>query len=136
MSDNRKHVILLMEDDEVLRRYLAKLLRADGFEVIEAGSVKEAIECARTPELNLVVADLKMPDDTAIGLMKKLSEQHIDIPVIIITAFGEWETYLEALDLGVCDYLNKPIEYAEFKEKIKLVLAKNGQRKHKKKPVR
>jgi DNA-binding NtrC family response regulator len=129
MSEIRKQVILLMEDDEVLRRYLAKLLRADKFEVLEAGSVKEAIECAQTPHLNLVIADLKMPDDTAIGLMKKLSELHIDIPVVIITAFGEWETYLEALDLGVCDYLNKPIEYAEFKEKINSVLSKNAKRK-------
>ena len=129
MSENRKHVILLMEDDEVLRRYLAKLLRADNFEVYEAGSVNEAIDIARKPRLNLVIADLKMPDDTAIGLMKKLGELHIDIPVIIITAFGEWETYLEALDLGVCDYLNKPIEYTEFKEKISNVFSKNAKKK-------
>ncbi len=129
MSENRKHVILLMEDDEVLRKYLAKLLRADNFEVYEAGSVNEAIDIARKPRLNLVIADLKMPDDTAIGLMKKLGELHIDIPVIIITAFGEWETYLEALDLGVCDYLNKPIEYTEFKEKISNVFSKNAKKK-------
>ena len=70
-----------------------------------------------------------MPDDTAIGLMKKLGELHIDIPVIIITALGEWETYLEALDLGVCDYLNKPIKYTEFKEKISNVLSKNIKKK-------
>ena len=129
MTENRKHVILLMEDDEVLRRYLAKLLRADNFEVFEAASVNEAIDIAQKPQLNLVIADLKMPDDTAIGLMKKLGELHIDIPVIIITAFGEWETYLEALDLGVCDYLNKPIEYAEFKDKISNVLSKNIKKK-------
>lgn len=124
MAESRKHVILLMEDDEVLRRYLAKLLRADNFDVLEAGSVEEAIGIAKRPQLNLVIADLKMPDDTAIGLMKKLAELHIDIPVIIITGFGEWETYLEALDLGVCDYLNKPIEYTEFKEKISMILSK------------
>ncbi|MFH1093758.1 MAG: response regulator [Candidatus Omnitrophota bacterium] len=132
MSDSRKHVILLMEDDEVLRRYLAKLLRADNFDVYEAGSVREAVDIAQKPLLNLVIADLKMPDDTAIGLMKKLGQLHIDIPVIIITAFGEWETYLEALDLGVCDYLNKPIEYAEFKEKINNVLSKNAKKKKQK----
>ena len=129
MGENRKHVILLMEDDEVLRRYLAKLLRADSFDVLEAGSVQEALEIAQQPQLSLVIADLKMPDDTAIGLMKKLAELHIDIPVVIITAFGEWETYLEALDLGVCDYLNKPIEYTEFKEKISHVLSKNAKKK-------
>jgi DNA-binding response OmpR family regulator len=131
MVENRKHVILLMEDDEVLRRYLAKLLRADDFEVLEAGTVEEAINIAKRPQLNLVIADLKMPDDTAIGLMKKLAELHIEIPVIIITAFGEWETYLEALDLGVCDYLNKPIEYTEFKEKISAVLSKSKSKKSK-----
>ena len=129
MTDNRKQVILLMEDDEVLRRYLAKLLRADNFEVFEAASVSEAINIAQKPQLNLVIADLKMPDDTAIGLMKKLAELHIDIPVVIITAFGEWETYLEALDLGVCYYLNKPIEYTEFKDKISNVLSKNIKKK-------
>jgi len=132
MNDNRKNVILLMEDDEVLRKYLAKLLRADKFEVFEAGSVHDALEIAKQPQLNLVVADLKMPDDTAIGLMKKLGELHIDLPVVIITAFGEWETYLEALDLGVCDYLNKPIEYTEFKEKINNVLSKNAKKKRQK----
>ncbi|MFH1063168.1 MAG: response regulator [Candidatus Omnitrophota bacterium] len=125
MGETLKHVILLMEDDEVLRRYLAKLLRADNFDVLEAGSVEEAIGLAKRPHLNLVIADLKMPDDTAIGLMKKLAELHIEIPVIIITGFGEWETYLEALDLGVCDYLNKPIEYTEFKEKISTILSKS-----------
>ena len=64
--------------------------------------------------------------------MKKISEMHLELPVIIITAFGEWETYLEALDLGVCDYLNKPIEYTEFKEKITLVLSKNAKKKRQK----
>ncbi|MBU0634103.1 MAG: response regulator [Candidatus Omnitrophica bacterium] len=129
MGENRNNVILLMEDDEVLRRYLAKLLRADNFEVLEAGSVKEALERSQNEHLGLVVADLKMPDDTAIGFMKKLSQLHIEIPVVIITAFGEWETYLEALDLGVYDYLNKPIEYTEFREKIKSVLSKNAKKK-------
>lgn len=129
MAEKAKKVLLLMEDDEVLRRYLAKLLRADGFEVLEAASVKEAIEKAQVPSLDLVVADLKMPDDTAIGLMKKLAQLHLEIPVIIVTAFGEWETYLEALDLGVCDYLNKPVEYTELKEKVNLVLAKNAKKK-------
>ncbi len=128
MSKNRRHVVLLMEDDEVLRRYLAKLLRADSFEVYEAESVKQALEKVQTPNLDLVIADLKMPDDTAIGLMKKLTELHINLPVIIVTAFGEWETYLEALDLGVCDYLNKPLEYTELKEKIDLVLSKNSRK--------
>jgi len=129
MGERRKHVILLMEDDEVLRRYLAKLLRADNFEVIEAGNVKDAITQAASVNLNLVVADLKLPDDTALGFMRKLAELHIEIPVIIITAFGEWESYLEALDLGVCEYLNKPIEYMEFKEKISSILSKNSKRK-------
>jgi len=129
MSERRKHAILLMEDDEVLRRYLAKLLRADSFEVVEAGNVKDAISQAAAVDLHLVVADLKLPDDTALGFMRKLAELHIEIPVIIITAFGEWESYLEALDLGVCDYLNKPIEYTEFKEKISSILSKNSKRK-------
>lgn len=128
MSENRKNVVLLMEDDEVLRRYVAKLLRADGLDIIEAGSVKDGIENV-SEQLDLVVADLKMPDDTAIGFMKKLSNMNMDIPVIIITAFGEWETYLEALDLGVCDYLNKPIEYTELKEKIDAALNHDGKKK-------
>ena len=128
MRENRKNIVLLMEDDEVLRRYVAKLLRADGLEVIEAGSVKEGIENV-SEQLDLVVADLKMPDDTAIVFMKKLLHMNVDIPVIIITAFGEWETYLEALDLGVCDYLNKPIEYTELKEKIDAALNQEGKKK-------
>jgi DNA-binding response OmpR family regulator len=129
MSENRKQGILLMEDDEVLRRYLAKLLRADEFEVLEAGSVKEALMNAQSPQVNLIVADLKLPDDTAIGLMKRLNEMQVQVPIIIITAFGEWETYLEALDLGVCDYLNKPIEYADLKEKITSVLSKSARKR-------
>lgn len=129
MSENRKQGILLMEDDEVLRRYLAKLLRADEFEVLEAGSVKEALMNAQSPQVNLIVADLKLPDDTAIGLMKRLNEMQVQVPIIIITAFGEWETYLEALDLGVCDYLNKPIEYSDLKEKITSVLSKSARKR-------
>ncbi len=130
MGENRKR-ILLMEDDEVLRKYLSKLLRADTFEVLEAASVREAVEKVQDPQLELVVADLKMPDDTAIGFMKKISHLQIRVPVIIVTAFGEWETYLEALDLGVYDYLNKPIEYTELKSKINEVFSKN-QKKRKK----
>ena len=127
MSD--KHGILLMEDDEVLRKYLAKLLRADEFDVLEVGSVKEAMINAQSPNIHVIVADLKMPDDTAIGLIKKMNEIQVQVPIIIITAFGEWETYLEALDLGVCDYLNKPIEYTELKEKITAVLSKRARKR-------
>jgi len=114
-----------MEDDDVLRRYLAKLLRGDGFEVIEAPTIKTAVESVQEQKIDIVVADLKMPDDTAIGFMNKISDLRLHIPVIIMTAYGDWETYLEALDLGVCAYLNKPIEYSDLKEKIKIGLLKN-----------
>ncbi|MCM8814246.1 MAG: response regulator [Candidatus Omnitrophica bacterium] len=132
MSEFHKKTLLLLEDDDVLRRYLAKLLRADQYVVQETETVATALAMVKTHAIDLIIADLKLPDDTAIGLIRRLAHENRRIPVLIITAYGEWETYLEALDLGVLDYLNKPIEYTDLREKIESLLGKveqeyNGQ---------
>ncbi|MFH1777261.1 MAG: response regulator [Candidatus Omnitrophota bacterium] len=125
----KKYRILLVEDDVVFRKYLAKLLVEDGFLATETGTIEAAIDNLEKQKYDLMVADLKLPDDTAIGLLKKLSGKRLDLPVIIITGYGEWETYLEALDLGVSDYLNKPVDYTDLKAKIDAVLLKNQKKR-------
>jgi two-component system, NtrC family, response regulator AtoC len=111
---------VLVADDELnMRRVLEAMLRREGYDVITAANGVEALG-GMTAGVHTVITDLKMPGLDGMALLKRLSIEYPDVPVVMITAHGSVENAVEAVKLGAFDYLEKPFE----QEQIRQVVAK------------
>ena len=102
-----------------MRRVLEAMLRREGYDVITAANGIEALG-GMTAGVHTVITDLKMPGLDGMALLKRLSVEYPDVPVVMITAHGSVENAVEAVKLGAFDYLEKPFE----QEQIRQVVAK------------
>jgi two-component system response regulator HydG len=109
--EQSKARILVVDDEPSARSGLEKLLRQDGYEVDAAseGAIALGIASERPPDV--VVTDLKMPKMDGIELLRKLREQDPDLPVIVVTAFGDVSSAVGAMRAGAEDYLTKPVDF-------------------------
>jgi DNA-binding NtrC family response regulator len=101
-----KHRVLVVEDEEKLRRVIQLQLASAGFEVDQAGSAEEALRF--TDRSDLVLTDLRLPGNDGLSLLATLRRQNSSTPVIVMTAFGSVETAVEAMKAGAIDFLLKP----------------------------
>ena len=127
--------LLLAEDDFELRELLACVLRADGYEVIEAvdGNQLWALLDGESSveggaRFSLVVSDVRMPGLTAFEVLARLQGALRHTPVILITAFGDRTTHLRALHLGASRVLDKPFDWDELLSAVHDTLAQHAQR--------
>ncbi|KKR30559.1 MAG: Two component, sigma54 specific, transcriptional regulator, Fis family, partial [Candidatus Gottesmanbacteria bacterium GW2011_GWC2_39_8] len=111
----RKENILLIDDDDSLRKVIAHHLTLDGYRVISASGGKEGIELFKRGEFDLVITDLKMPDMDGMEVLREIKLLRDDVVVIMITAYGTIEKAVEALKAGAFDYITKPFNRDELK---------------------
>jgi len=109
-----KSRILVVDDDESLRRVLQLQLEQDGYLVTSAASAQQTLSLLQLRPCDLVITDLKMPGSSGVELLKHISSQYPEMIVIILTAFGTVETAVEAMKLGAYDYLTKPVHPDEL----------------------
>ncbi|MDD5556219.1 MAG: sigma-54 dependent transcriptional regulator [bacterium] len=102
--------VLIVDDEESIRKALSILLKRNGFRPEEARDGEEAMRKIDASCYDLVIADLNMPVMGGIDLLKRVKEGPGDTEVIILTAFGTIQSAVEAIKLGAYDYLTKPIE--------------------------
>jgi two-component system response regulator (stage 0 sporulation protein F) len=117
-----KKRILVVDDEESSRIGLSKILDKAGYDVIIAEDGREALKKLKQEVCDLVITDMKMPHMDGIELLKAIKESNSKVGVIIVTAYGEVDSYLEAMNLGAFEYLNKPIKIDELKKVITKVL--------------
>lgn len=98
--------ILIVEDEEKLRRVLAIQLESNGYEVECAGSAEDAVRMSE--RARLVLTDLRLPGMDGMELLERLRRQNERLPVIVMTAFGSVEIAVEAMKKGAADFLPKP----------------------------
>ncbi|SDU46406.1 sigma-54-dependent transcriptional regulator [Desulfobacula phenolica] len=106
MSD----LILLIDDDQSLRRVTEYNLGAKGFIVVTAASGKEGLESFETNTPDLVVTDVKLGDMSGLDILATIKEKAPDIPVIIMTAFGSIEMAVKAMHKGAFNFITKPFD--------------------------
>lgn len=100
--------ILVVDDEDSVRRVLSQVLSEDGFKVTEAASGAEALDQFEKTPFSLVITDIVMPEMTGIELLKKIKSRYPSTEVIIITSHASLSTAVEALRCGAYDYLFKP----------------------------
>ena len=108
--------ILVVDDEENTRLALTRLLSREGYEVHTAANGLEALSCLRNSPVELIITDLNMPEMNGLAFLRELNREYPTSNVIMITAFGEVESYLEALNLGAFEYLNKPLRLEELRK--------------------
>lgn len=116
MAAERAKHILIVDDEENTRIALTRLLTREGYLVETASNGNEALCRLRTQPAELIITDLNMPEMNGLAFLRELNREYPMSNVIMITAYGEVESYLEALNLGVFDYINKPIHIEELKK--------------------
>jgi DNA-binding NtrC family response regulator len=109
-----KRRLLLVDDDEVFLRPLHRTLELAGFEVRPAHSTEEALEVLKAEDVDLVLTDKRLPGADGVELVRRVKEEHPDLAVVVMTAYGTIESAVEAMRLGAEDYLVKPFEAAEL----------------------
>lgn len=110
--------ILVVDDEENARTALSKILAREGFEVATAGNGLEALDFLRVNTVEIVITDINMPEMNGMVFLRELSKSYPDTSVIMITAYGEVESYIEAMNLGAFEYINKPFRIDELKRTI------------------
>jgi len=101
--------ILVVDDDESLRRVTQVQLEEEGYEVVTAASGEEALRLLERVPHDLVISDLKMPGMDGVALLREIRQRYPEVVVILLTAFGTVETAVEAMKLGAYDYITKPV---------------------------
>jgi two-component system response regulator HydG len=109
-----KGKILIVDDEVNARTALLELLRDEGYTVEAAADAFKALGKVADFAPDLVLTDLKMPGMDGLALLGKLRENDADLPVIVMTAFGEVETAVKAMRSGARDYLAKPVNVGEL----------------------
>ena len=113
--------ILLVEDDAVLREGLTELFIRDGYEVVRAGSLREARE-KLTEAVQAVVMDVGLPDGDGVSLCREWREAGETRPVLFLTARGEEFDVVRGLDSGGNDYVTKPFRMQELLSRVRVML--------------
>jgi len=114
--------ILVAEDDSEMRALLTRELSAEGYEVIQVENGAAAALHIDREACDLVIADLKMPEMGGLELLTMVKGSHAEIPVIVMTAFGDWSSFAEAFEKGCSSYLRKPFKMAELKSAVRKAL--------------
>jgi len=114
-------LLLVVEDEPQMRRFLRASLSSHGFRILEAGTAREGVALASTHNPELILLDLGLPDGDGIQLTREIREWAC-IPIIVISARGREADKVEALDAGADDYLTKPFGVGELLARIRVAL--------------
>ena len=111
---DEKQSILLVDDDQEFRKAMKKMFERSGFAVTLAADGREALDILSKNTFDLIISDLRMPNLNGMQLMEELKKKDVKIPVIFITAYGEVESYMDLMNLGAFEYINKPVKGQEI----------------------
>lgn len=113
--DNRKKPVILVVDDELaIRRFLENRLRSWDYRVVTAESGRRAVPLIEAHSPDVVLTDLFMPDGDGFKLLDRIQKMQPELPIVILSGQGRRGDVIQALRLGAWDYLYKPIEDASF----------------------
>lgn len=118
--------VLVVDDEEAIRRFLRVTLESQAYTVIEAASGQDALSCAGNHKPDIVILDLGLPDIDGVEVTRLL-RQWTKVPVIILSVRGSESDKIAALDAGADDYLTKPFGVGELLARLRAALRRVAQ---------
>jgi len=123
MTMTAKHKVLVVEDEQVIRTALRRLLERHDYQVSEAGSVKDGLDLLAEQTFDIVVSDLRLPGAPGTDLIKATST-----PVLIMTSYSSLRSAIDSMKLGAVDYIPKPFEHEEMLQAVARIIKDHGTR--------
>ncbi len=114
--------ILIVDDDNRLRRLLQQYLTDNGFQVSQAPSADEALPLIQTLQFDLIIMDSMMPGTSGHDMVRRLRQDKNRTPILMLTALGDVDNRISGLEAGADDYLGKPFEPKELLLRINNIL--------------
>jgi two-component system KDP operon response regulator KdpE len=114
-------LVLLIEDEQGIRRFLRVTLSNHGYRVTESASAEEGLDKAAAERPDLILLDLGLPDRDGLGVIKEIREWS-KTPVVVLSARDAEQSKVAALDLGADDYLTKPFSAGELLARLRVAL--------------
>ena len=125
MSKNTKQ-ILIVEDEEIIRSSLRKLLERCDYNVSEAISVKAAQEAHNLNDFNLIISDLRLPGSSCIELIQPAGS----VPVLVMTSYASLRSAVETMRQGAADYISKPFDHEEMLAAVRRLIGESDHQQH------
>jgi two-component system NtrC family response regulator len=113
--------ILVVDDEATQRELVCGFLKKQGYEVLAASSGERALEVFRQEPVELILTDQRMPNFSGLELLKAARAINPETHVVVMTAYGNIETAVEAMKSGAADYLTKPLNLEELRHKIERI---------------
>lgn len=110
----QKLTILLVDDDPEFRRAMKRMFEKSDYQITAAADGQEALDALSNETFDLIISDLRMPNLDGMELMGELRRQGLETPIIFLTAYGEVESYMDLMNLGAFEYVNKPVKGQEI----------------------
>jgi len=123
---NMGNLLLIVEDEENLRRMLCEHFKAEGFRVIQAQDGKRAVKLWQQSKPDLIILDIMLPVMSGIEVLRNIRKED-EVPVIMLTAKAEEVDKLLGLEMGADDYVTKPFSPRELTARVKAVLRRSNQ---------
>lgn len=118
--------ILVVDDDRDICDFVQMLLSAQGYEVSTLTDPTLAVDLIKKSEFHVLIVDLMMPKLDGITLIQNIRKVDSDVAIIVFTGYPSLDTAVEALKLSVSDYIKKPFEPDELRNKVAEILRKKG----------
>jgi two-component system, OmpR family, KDP operon response regulator KdpE len=119
-----KTAVLVIDDEKSLRDFVRRNLEVRGFQVLTGANGLEGLAAFRTQEVGLVIVDLMMPHMDGLATIQHIRQDSV-VPIIVLSALGEENHKIQALNLGADDYLTKPFGVGELLARIQAVLRRS-----------
>ena len=121
-SVKRANLVAVVDDDDLLRDALRRLLKASGLGAISFESAEDLLNSGRLSEIACLIADVRMPGISGLDLQARLKTVRCAIPIIFITAHGDAKMRIQAMRDGAVEFLTKPFDHAVLIEMVRSAL--------------
>jgi len=129
MTVKKNQLVVLVDDDPRIRDLTAKYLTDQGLNILTADSGKSLDLLLKNNDINLIILDLMMPDETGLNICQRLRVNQVTIPIIMLTAKGDEVDRIIGLEMGADDYLPKPFNPRELLARITAILRRQDSAK-------
>jgi FixJ family two-component response regulator len=125
-----KAIVFVVDDDESVRKSLARLIRSAGLGVETFPSAQQFLASQRPDVPSCLVLDVRMPELSGLDLQKRLAEINVEIPIVFITAHGDIPTSVRAMKAGAVEFLTKPFSKQDLLNGIQQAIQRDSAARH------